>query len=74
MGKWKQEFSILKRKMPLSLSNSIGFAQFPLLKVRELWEHLVKKTHFWGIRGGMIKMTILQKKSSHRDMFFLNQS
>ena len=35
----------LKRKMPLSLSNSIGFAQFPLLKVSEngkntQWEKL----------------------------------
>ena len=32
MGRWKYEFSILKRKMPLSLSNSIGFALCPLLK------------------------------------------
>ena len=28
----KYEFSILKRKMPLSISNSIGFALCPLLK------------------------------------------
>ena len=55
--------------MPLSLSNTIGFAQFPLLKGREVWEYQWKylifliffrqKTHFLGIRGGMIKMTIL---------------
>ena len=55
--------------MPLSLSNTIGFAQFPLLKGRELWEYQWKylnflyfsdkKTHFLGIRGGMLTMTNL---------------
>ena len=66
--------------MPLSLSNTIGFAQFPLLKGRELWEYQWKyliffiffrqKTHFLGIRGGMLKMTILQKKIISLRRFF----
>ena len=33
-----------------------------------------QKTHFWGIRGGMIKMTILQKKISSPRRFFWDQS
>ena len=46
--------------MPLSLSNSIGFAQFRSLKVRELQEYLVKifenryfsdKNAFFGYQG-----------------------
>ena len=66
--------------MPLSLSNTIGFAQFPLLKGRELWEYQWKyliflyffetKGAFFGKYGGNAKNYHFTKKSARWDGFF----
>ena len=45
---WKLQWGCwhFKERMPLSLSNTIGFAQFPLLKCRKLWEYQWKYLNF----------------------------
>ena len=40
IGNWKQELSMIKWKMSLSLSSSMCFAQIPLVKVRKIGKHL----------------------------------
>ena len=72
MGKWNLEFGILKRKMPLSLSNTIGFAQFPFLKGEKYLTFLYfsdKKRIFW-VLGGDAKNDNFTKKNQLAETFF----